>query len=154
MARFRPGSIAIVRTLQEADLILIEQLFQRTLIELARVLPLSAAPYCVWRRTGEVCWASREFCTITGWAAATLMGGRTVTELLDDRGVVEYWEAYSRCVVDSSVTYFRIGTGMFRPDGKTVQGSLWVTVRKDVFDIPFVIVGCFLPNLWQTSQSA
>jgi PAS domain-containing protein len=153
MARFRPASIAIVRTLQDADLRLCEQLFQRTIIELARVLPQTAAPYCVWRRTGEVCWASREFSILTGWAGSTLMGGRTITELLDDCGVVEYWEAYSKCVMDSAATYFRVETGIFRPDGKTIQGSLWVTVRKDLFDIPFAMVGCFLPNLWQSPLS-
>lgn len=150
MARFRPGSIATIRSLTEADLLLCEQVFQRTVIELSRILPLTAAPHCVWRRTGELCWASREFTIITGWAASALLNGRTIFELLEDRGVVEYWEAYSKCVLDNSVSYFRVTSGLFRPDGKTIAGSLWVTVRKDIFDLPYVIIGCFLPNLWQS----
>lgn len=154
MARFRPGSIAAIRTLSEADLLLCEQLFQRTTLELARILPLTAAPHCTWRRTGEVCWASREFTIITGWASSNLLSGRTIFELLDDRGVVDYWESYSRCVLDNSSNYFRVAGGLFRPDGKTVSGSLWVTVRKDIFDTPCVMIGCFLPNLWQSIPHA
>lgn len=154
MARFRPGSIATIRTLTEADLLLCEQIFQRTIVELARILPLTASPHCIWRRTGELCWCSREFSIITGWAGSTLMAGRTIFELLDDRGVVEYWEAYSRCVMDNAMGYFSLRTGIFRPDGKTISGLLWVTARKDIFDLPCVMIGCFLPNLWQALPPA
>lgn len=148
LATFRPTSIAQVRTLQEEDLVLMERSFHRSVLELQRVLPLTGAPHCVWRRTGEICHTTREFCILSGWTPDVLVDDRLIFELLDEPSIVAYWEAYARCVIDAAQTNFRIITSLFRPDGLSVPGALWVTVRKDIFDIPLTIVGCFLPDLW------
>jgi PAS domain-containing protein len=148
LAQFRPNMIAQIRTLGESDLILMERAFQRTVLELQKILPLTGAAHCVWRRTGEISFALREFCILTGWTANSLCS-RSIHEILDEVTVVEYWERYAGCVTDSAEHYFCLTNGgILRPDGKCVRGSFWITVRKDIFDIPLAIVGCFIPNLW------
>lgn len=148
LASFRPTLIAQVRMLHEEDLMLMERSFQRSILELQRVLSLTGAPHCVWRRTGEICHTTREFCILSGWKSDVLIDDRLIFELFDEPSIITYWEEYARCVIDAAHTNFRITTSLFRPDGLSVPGALWVTVRKDIFDIPLTIVGCFLPDLW------
>lgn len=148
-ARFRPSLIAHLRTLSETDLALMERLFQRTIMELQTILPLTGAPHVVWRRTGEVAWTSAEFALLTGWSPSTLADGRrTIFGILGERAIVTYWEQYAMCVLEKSQTAFRVLGPLLRPDGRALPGAWWVTVRKDIFDIPLAVVGCFLPDLW------
>lgn len=149
-ARFRPSLIAHLRTLSEADLALMERLFQRTIRELQTILPLTGAPHVIWRRTGEVAWTSAEFSLLTGWSPSTLADGRrTIFEIWGERAIVNYWEQYALCVLEKSQTAFRVLGSLLRPDGRALPGAWWVTVRKDIFDIPLTVVGCFLPDMWR-----
>lgn len=148
-AQFRPPLIAQLRSLQEEDLILMERSFLRTILELERVLPLTGASHCVWRRTGEVAYVSHEFSVLTGWTKTSLCDGkRMIFEILDERGIVKYWEQYAECVLERNAHNFKLTCDIIRADGKCLHGAMWITVRKDIFDIPLAIVGCFLPNLW------
>lgn len=153
LASFRPSSIAHLRTLSTDDLALMERSLQRSLLELQRVLPLTGASHCVWRRTGEILHATREFCVLTGWTAPALLQS-AIFDILDERGVVEYWEAYANLVIDVGENHFRLTAGVARPDGQIVPGALWVTVKKDTFDVPTIILGCFLPDLWHRTCSS
>jgi hypothetical protein len=149
-AEFRPSIVTHLRSLNEDDFILMEKSFQRTVIEMDRLLPLTGAPHCVWRRTGEISGVTAEFSYLSGWPQGSLSDGRrTIFEILDESSIVSYWEQYAQCIRDRSLANFRIVGSILKPDGRQIHGVWWVTLRKDIFDIPLAIVGCFLPRLWE-----
>lgn len=148
---FRPSLIAHLRELSDIDLRLMERCFTRTLLDLRRILSLTGAPHVLWRRTGEVCYVSGEFTRLTGWSQLTLGDGRrTIFEVMDEKGVIRYWEQYAGCVLERNIGTFSVGGGVIKPDGRTMAGVWWITVRRDIFDIPLMIVSCFLPDLWHS----
>ncbi|EMG48542.1 putative transcriptional regulatory protein, putative (Zinc cluster transcription factor, putative) [Candida maltosa Xu316] len=51
---FRPAFRAIARTLKDVDLVLVEESFERMLLDYDRVFTSMAIPACLWRRTGEI----------------------------------------------------------------------------------------------------
>jgi PAS domain-containing protein len=73
-------------SLTENDEIFLERSFQRTLIELEKLVSFSGTPTAAWRRTGELCLVSPEFCRLTGRTKGELLGKKTfVYELFDQR---------------------------------------------------------------------
>ncbi|TGZ78345.1 hypothetical protein EX30DRAFT_159162 [Ascodesmis nigricans] len=224
MASFRPSFIACTQTLNAADLVFMEKCFQRTLWEYERFIQSCGTPTIVCRRTGEVVGVGKEFCMLTGWEKAVLLGekknrnsnpawtkdGRInplagtndptatsssntllpppptelkrpifLAELLDDESVVEFYEQFARLAFGDSrgavmttctvLTYKedpsadagqgRQGVPMQHKvanlagkDGKVECAFCW-TIKRDVFDIPMLIVGNFLPILGKASES-
>jgi hypothetical protein len=81
--------------MSEEDEIFIEKSFQRTLIvrlvlslkyrsssqltkkELEKLISYSATPTAVWRRTGEVCYANPEFCSLVKRNENDILGNET-----------------------------------------------------------------------------
>jgi hypothetical protein len=53
LATFRPSLIALQMPLTEEDETFVERTFQRTLVELNKLISFSGTPTVVWRRTGE-----------------------------------------------------------------------------------------------------
>jgi hypothetical protein len=76
MASFRPSFIACTQTLKADDLLFMEKCFQRTLWEYERFIQNCGTPTLVCRRTGEVVGVGKEFCMLTGWERAVLLGER------------------------------------------------------------------------------
>lgn len=74
MASFRPSFIACTQTLKADDLLFMEKCFQRTLWEYERFIQSCGTPTLVCRRTGEVVGVGKEFCMLTGWERAVLLG--------------------------------------------------------------------------------
>lgn len=48
------------------DLVFIEEAFERLLLDYDRVFSAMAIPACLWRRTGEIYKANREFAELVG----------------------------------------------------------------------------------------
>ena len=59
------GSEAIALTSIQ-DLVFIEEAFERLLLDYYRVFSAMAIPACLWRRTGEIYKANREFAELVG----------------------------------------------------------------------------------------
>ena len=59
-----PGAHADTPALQ--DLVFIEEAFERLLLDYDRVFSAMAIPACLWRRTGEIYKANREFAELVG----------------------------------------------------------------------------------------
>ncbi|KAG8753419.1 Transcriptional regulator of nonfermentable carbon utilization [Serendipita sp. 396] len=55
LAVFRPSLIALQMPLTDEDETFVEKCFQRSLIELEKLISFSGTPTVVWRRTGEIC---------------------------------------------------------------------------------------------------
>ena len=48
------------------DLVFIEEAFERMLLDYDRVFSAMGVPACLWRRTGEIYKANREFAELVG----------------------------------------------------------------------------------------
>jgi len=208
MASFRPSFIACTQTLKADDLLFMEKCFQRTLWEYERFIQSCGTPTIVCRRTGEVVGVGKEFCMLTGWERAVLLGEKPnrntnrpyvkppgsgpgvlqpppeddiqggvrrpvfLAELLDDESVVEFYEQFARLAFGDSrgavmttckvLTYqtpledgdgkegvVRKSGGLAGKEGKVDCAFCW-TIKRDVFDIPMLIVGnVSLPFGWR-----
>ncbi|KAK9236138.1 hypothetical protein V1525DRAFT_457923 [Lipomyces kononenkoae] len=148
MAAFRPSFIACTKTLKEEDLIFMEKCFQRTLLEYEKFISYSGTPTIVWRRTGQVAAVGKEFCILTGWTREQLLGKRTfVVELMDDHSVLEYFEGFSKLAFGDSRGATMMECTLLSPTGRKIPTACTWTIKRDVFDIPMMIVGNFLPIL-------
>lgn len=76
LAIVRPSFIALQMPMSEEDEVFVEKCFQRSLIELDKLVSFSGTPTVAWRRTGEICLVGPEFCMLTGWEREELVGRR------------------------------------------------------------------------------
>jgi PAS domain-containing protein len=74
IARVRPALITFAQRLSEQDLIFMEIGVQRTLFEYNDFISSTGTPTVVIRRDGTILAVSEEFCIITGWTKAVLLG--------------------------------------------------------------------------------
>ncbi|KAK6456550.1 transcriptional regulator regulator of drug sensitivity [Scheffersomyces xylosifermentans] len=150
MAAYRPSFIACTNSLKEGDLIFMEQCFQRTLLTYDNFIRVSGTPTIVWRRTGEIAYVGNEFCILTGWTKDELLGKQRkfIVELLDDKSVLEYFQLFSRIAFGDFLGATMTECTLLTPkkDVKIRTGCMW-TLKRDVFGIPMMIVGNFLPIL-------
>lgn len=150
MAAYRPSFIATTKTLQEDDLIFMEKCFQRTLLEFQKFITSSGTPTVVWRRTGQIAAAGREFCILTGWEHQDLVRSqdpRFIMELMDDDSVTRYFDVFTTLAFGDSRGVIMTECTLLRPTGERIKTACTWTVKRDVFDIPMMIVGNFLPIL-------
>jgi PAS domain-containing protein len=149
MAAYRPSFIACTNSLKEGDLIFMEQCFQRTLLTYDNFIRVNGTPTIVWRRTGEIAYVGNEFCILTGWSKDDLIGRkRFIVELLDDKSVVEYFQLFLRIAFGDFLGATMTECTLLTPknDVKIRTGCMW-TLKRDVFGIPMMIIGNFLPIL-------
>lgn len=148
MASYRPSFIACTNTLKEDDLIFMEQCFQRTLLEYEKFISYSGTPTLVWRRTGQVAAVGKEFCILTGWPRERLLNEHTfIVELMDDSSALEYFEMFSKMAFGDSRGANMTECTLLTPQGQHIKTSSIWTLKRDVFGIPMMIVGNFLPIL-------
>ncbi|ORY31039.1 hypothetical protein BCR39DRAFT_564755 [Naematelia encephala] len=162
LASYRPSLIALQMPMSEEDEIFLERSFQRTLIELEKLISYSATPTAVFRRTGEVVYANPEFLKLASTTSNELMGNgrRYVYQLFAKHSVVEYWENFSVHAFENTTQNFFMSLGLVNPDsrqggyaggqgenglGMDIKCSCCFTIRRDVFDLPSVVIGQFLP---------
>ncbi|MCJ1309791.1 Transcriptional regulator of nonfermentable carbon utilization [Agyrium rufum] len=74
LASVRPSFISCTKTLNRADLVFMEQCFQRTLLEYENFISRCGTPTIVIRRTGEVAAVGKEFTHLTDWRKGVLLG--------------------------------------------------------------------------------
>ena len=61
---FRPAFRAIAQSLTDLDLVIVEESFERLLLDYDRNFTSMAIPACVWRRTGEIYRGNKEFAAL------------------------------------------------------------------------------------------
>lgn len=149
MAEYRPSFTAQVMSLKEEDLIFMEQCFQRTLLEYNKYLSISGTPTIIWRRTGQIAYVSQEFVMLTGWTSEMLLSKATfIVELMDDLSVIRYFELFSKIAYGDTKGASTSDCNLVNPkrDKLIRTKSIW-TLKRDVFGIPMMIIGNFLPIL-------
>ncbi|KAG1179238.1 hypothetical protein G6F70_004966 [Rhizopus microsporus] len=148
LSLFRPSFLSLIMNLTEEDLVFMEKCIQRTLLEYEKLISFSGTPTVVWRRTGEVCLVGKEFSLLTQWTKDMLLNKKTyIYELMENQSAVEYWEKFSSHAFDNTDKACSYSCILRTPQKKPVPCTFCFTIKRDIFDLPSVIVGNFLPIL-------
>lgn len=114
--------------------------------ELEKLISFSGTPTAIWRRTGEICVVGLEFTMLTGWSKEELIGSRKfIYELFENQSVVEYWENFASHAFENSTQSVYSQCVLLKPSGEPVACSFCFTIRRDMFDLPNLIIGQWLP---------
>ncbi|KAF7321680.1 Transcriptional factor [Mycena kentingensis (nom. inval.)] len=148
LAIFRPSLIALQMPLSFDDEVFVEKCFQRTLLELDKLISFSGTPTVVWRRTGEICLVAPEFCMLTEWSMDELIGRKKyIYELFENQSVVEYWENFASHAFENTTQSVYAHCVLLKPTGAPVPCTFCFSIRRDLFDLPSVVIGQWLPLL-------
>jgi PAS domain S-box-containing protein len=148
LAIFRPSLIAMQMPLTEEDEVFVEKCFQRSLMELDKLISFSGTPTVVWRRTGEICLVAPEFCMLTGWSQDELIGRRKyIYELFENQSVVEYYESFAEHAFENTTQSIYSHCVLLKPSGAPIPATFCFSIRRDIYDLPSLIIGQWLPLL-------
>lgn len=159
IASYRPTFISAHKSLLKPyDFQFLEMSFQRSLIDCEKLAQLNLSPTIIWRRTGEIVSLSDDLLSLLGFTVKDILSKRTfIMELMyDDELIVNYFRLFSSVAVGnlhlSIITKCKLIKKEY--DDETNSNidsnhyiefcSVW-TVKRDLFDIPMLIVGQFLP---------
>ncbi|KAI8888156.1 hypothetical protein K501DRAFT_282884 [Backusella circina FSU 941] len=149
MGTFRPAFRSVAQSLTDVDLILVEEAFERLLLDYDRVFSSMGIPACLWRRTGEIYKGNKEFAALVNIPIDQLREGRLcIYELMAEESAVNYYEKYGNIAFDSGQK--AVLTSCLLRNNKSDKTSVLsccfsFTIRRDKYHIPTVIVGNFLP---------
>ncbi|KAJ1735779.1 Transcription factor [Coemansia biformis] len=171
----RPTFRTIAQSLTDIDLLLVEEGFERLLLDYDNVFNAFGVPACLWRRTGEIYKANREFADLVGVPLSSFHEGRMcIYEIMSESSTVNYWEKYGEIAFDASQkavltscvmqtlapvrTQARSdssnssssdssdsGNSVAGQPGRSVRCCFSFTLRRDKYKIPIAIVGNFIP---------
>lgn len=144
---FRPAFRAIARTLKDVDMVLVEESFERMLLDYDRVFTSMAIPACLWRRTGEIYRGNKEFASLVGVTTDDLKDGKlAIYELMSEESAVNFWEKYGAIAFDKGQKAVLTSCNLRTKDGfKRKSCCFSFTIRRDRYNIPSCIVGNFIP---------
>lgn len=137
-----------------------EKCLQRTLLEYEKLISFSGTPTVVWRRTGEICLVGKEFSLLTQWTKDILLGKKIYiyevfalriqgeasqtnvnAKLMDSQSAVEYWEKFATHAFDNTDKSCVYSCIIKTPQQKPVPCTFCFTIKRDIFDLPSVIIG-------------
>ncbi|CAO3697443.1 unnamed protein product [Rhizopus stolonifer] len=130
LSLFRPSFLSLIMNLTEEDLVFMEKCIQRTLLEYEKLISFSGTPTVVWRRT-DILLSKKTY----------------IYELMENQSAVEYWEKFSSHAFDNTDKACSYSCILRTPQRKPVPCTFCFTIKRDIFDLPSVIVGNFLPIL-------
>ncbi|KAM9933047.1 hypothetical protein OXX80_007328 [Metschnikowia pulcherrima] len=144
---FRPAFRAIAKTLKDVDLVLVEESFERMLLDYDRVFTSMAIPACLWRRTGEIYRGNKEFASLVGVTTDDLKDGKlAIYELMSEESAVNFWEKYGAIAFDKGQKAVLTSCNLRTKDGRKRKSCCFsFTIRRDRYNIPSCIVGNFIP---------
>ncbi|KAG2174780.1 hypothetical protein INT43_005842 [Umbelopsis isabellina] len=149
MGTFRPAFRHVAQSLTDIDLILVEEAFERLLLDYDRVFSSMGIPACLWRRTGEIYRGNKEFAQLVNVPIEMLREGRLcIYQLMAEESAVNYWEKYGNIAFDAGQKAVLTSCLLKNPDPENtsvMSCCFSFTIRRDKYNIPTVIVGNFLP---------
>ncbi|PWN35472.1 uncharacterized protein FA14DRAFT_114751, partial [Meira miltonrushii] len=146
LAIFRPSLIALQMPLTEDDEVFVERSIQRTILEFEKLISFSGTPTVVWRRTCEIVVVGNEFSMLSQWSKEYLMG-RYIYEFFDKPSILEYWEKFALHAFENTAQSIMMPVTLKTSTGQTTKCAACFSIKRDIFDLPSLIVGNFLPIL-------
>lgn len=169
IASYRPTFISSHKSLfKPYDLHFLEMSFQRSLLDYEKLLQLNSSPTIMWRRTGEIVALSDDLLSLLGFNLGDILSKRTfIMELMyDDESIITYFKLFkslavgnlhlsiiTRCKLikntqrHNSTSTILPGTDITYNQQNYIEFSSVWTVKRDLFDLPMLIIGQFLPIL-------
>lgn len=147
LSTIRPAFRAIARSLKDVDLVLVEEAFERMLLSYDRVFTSMSMPACLWRRTGEIYRANKEFASLVDCTVDELRDGKlAIYELMTEESAVNFWEKYGSIAFDKGQKAVLTSCNLRTRDGRRRKPCCFsFTIRRDRYNIPICIVGNFIP---------
>lgn len=154
---YMPTFVTLTSNMIEDDLLLQEVILQRTLLEYESMAKLvNCTPICIWRRSGEICFVSNEFLSLTGFSRKAILDNRKyIIEFLDHQSVVDYYDLFHQMLAFGSGGKRKNATSsgdavfseckLLVNNGFFLKCSCCWSVKRDSFNIPLLIMGQFLP---------
>ncbi|KAJ3148038.1 hypothetical protein HDU86_007606 [Geranomyces michiganensis] len=101
LGTFRPTFRLVAQSLTDYDLVMVEEAFERLLLDYDRVFSAMGIPAALWRRDGQIHRANKEFAQLVGLPVEQLRDGKTcIYELMTEDSAVNYWEKYGDVAFD------------------------------------------------------
>ncbi len=145
LSSIRPAFRSIARSLKDVDLVLVEEAFERMLLSYDRVFTSMSMPACLWRRTGEIYRANKEFASIVGYTVDDLRDGKlAIYELMNEESAVNYWEKYGSIAFDKGQKAVLTTCTLQNVEKVNMECCFSFTIRRDRYNMPMCIVGNFI----------
>jgi hypothetical protein len=156
--RFRPRFRERMQSLTDMELVRVEMWFDKSLMEYDRVFSSMAIPACCWRRTGEIYRGNKEMAELIHVPMSKLRDGNiALHEIIAEPSLVSYWEKFGAIAFDPTQKAILTSCSLKNPDPNSkdpeIRCCFSFTVKRDMYNIPALIVGNFLPITEPTSQS-
>ncbi|KAI9266459.1 hypothetical protein BDA99DRAFT_436591 [Phascolomyces articulosus] len=147
MGTFRPTFRDVAQALTDVDLILVEEAFERLLLDYDRVFSAMAVPACLWRRTGEIYKGNKEFASLIDVPVEKLRDGQLcIYEIMAEDSTVNYWEKYGNIAFDAKQKAVLTSCLLkHQTKGVVMPCCFSFTIRRDKYNMQTIIVGNFLP---------
>ncbi|KAJ4368926.1 Transcription factor [Neocucurbitaria cava] len=154
--RFRPKFRERMEKLTDVDLVRIEMWFDKSLMEYDRVFASMAIPACCWRRTGEIYRGNKEMARLIHVPMTKLRDGNiALHDIIAEPSLVSYWEKFGAIAFDHTQKAILTSCSLKNPDPNSkdpeIRCCFSFTVKRDMWNIPALIVGNFLPITDATS---
>ncbi|KAJ1963859.1 Transcription factor [Dispira parvispora] len=119
LSTFRPAFRSVAQTLTDFDLLVVEEMFERMLLDYDRAFSSMGIPACLWRRTGEIYKANKEFASLIKVPLENLREGKlSIYELMMEESAVNYWEKYGNIAFNASQKAVLTSCILRYPSGK------------------------------------
>jgi len=86
---------------------------------------------------------------VDGNAAADLLVLLFMLKLFENQSVVEYWENFASHAFENSTQSVYSHCVLLKPSGDPVACAFCFTIRRNMFDLPDLIIGKVLSNSLQ-----
>ncbi|ODV77558.1 uncharacterized protein CANTADRAFT_91987 [Suhomyces tanzawaensis NRRL Y-17324] len=155
IASYRPTFISAHKSLlKPLDLQFLEMSLQRSLIDYQKLCHLNSSPTIIWRRSGEIVSMTDDMLSLLGFDTGDILSKRTfIVELMhDDESIINYYKLFKSVAVGNlHLSIFTKCKLTKKRSGDEEEEyidfcSVW-TVKRDLFDLPMLIIGQFLPIL-------
>jgi len=85
---------------------------------------------------------------LTGWEREELVGRRKyIYELFENQSVVEYWENFAKHAFENTTQSVYSHCVLLKPSGAPVPCTFCFSIRRDIMDLPSLVIGQWLPLL-------
>jgi hypothetical protein len=83
-----------------------------------------------------------EVSALSVWPAEmSILTPQLVTQLFENQSVVEYWENFATHAFENTAQSVSSHCVLLKPDGAPVSTTFCFHIRRDLFDLPSLVIG-------------